>query len=40
MWGLLFFLIFFLQFQLAKIKSPSNPFPEKQWKEKLNTLIL
>lgn len=39
MWGLVFFLILFLQFQIAKIKSP-NPFPEKQWKEKLNTLIL
>lgn len=38
MWWCLLFL--FLQFQIAKIKSPSNPFPEQNWKEKLNTLIL
>jgi hypothetical protein len=33
-------LFYFLQFQIAKIKSPSNPSPKKQWKEKLNALIL
>ena len=38
MWLLCFFHYFFLQYQIAKIKS--DPFPEKQWKEKLNTLIL
>jgi len=40
MWALLCIFYFFLQYQIAKIKSPSDPFPEKQWKEKLNTLIL
>jgi len=38
MWTLLCIFYFFLQYQIAKIKD--SPFPEKQWKEKLNTLIL
>jgi len=35
-----FLLFLFLQFQIAKIKSPLQPSLSKDWKEKINAFIV